>query len=204
VRTTLQDNVKRVPQGLAYLVQAITPPCQRHHCPTVIGRLSIGEAFVLVVIVGFCSGAICAHRDPAIAVRSADRCTPVRLVAGYAAKPCRAGVGRHRHRVDDAIVVVEKFDEFMRRRPDTFPGPKLQASIDQITAQIIANRLGLLRCRANCSFTEFQATLFRQVRGSRDQRGDGDRRHEPLTWSPALWRVFLRPHQGRGRNHGSQ
>src|ERR1700758_2039704 len=163
---------------------------------------TLGEAFVLVVIVVFLFlGSIRATLIPTFAVPvSLIGAFIVLLAVGYSintvsllAMVLAIGIV-----VDDAIVVVENVERVMEEHPDLSPADATKEAMAQITAPIIAITLVLLSVFVPIAFIPgLSGTLFRQfaVTISAAMLISAV---NALTLSPALCAVFLR-HTGPRR-----
>jgi hydrophobe/amphiphile efflux-1 (HAE1) family protein len=164
---------------------------------------TLGEAFVLVVIVVFLFlGNIRATIIPTIAV-------PVSLIGAFA---CLLALGYSANTVsllamvlaigivvDDAIVVVENVERVMEEEPDLSPAEATKKAMTQITAPIIAITLVLLSVFVPIGFIPgLSGTLFRQFAVT-ISCAMVISAINALTLSPALCGVFLRPHHGPRR-----
>ena len=163
---------------------------------------TLGEAFVLVVIVVFLFlGNLRATIIPAIAVPvSLIGAFAVLLALGYSANTVSllAMVLAIGIVVDDAIVVVENVERVMEEEPDLSPADATKKAMAQITAPIIAITLVLLSVFVPIAFIPgISGTLFRQfaVTISAAMLISAI---NALTLSPALCAVFLR-HTGPRR-----
>ena len=173
---------------------------QRHHrarcCKT------LGEAFVLVVIVVFLFlGNLRATIIPAVAVPvSLIGAFAVLLVLGYSANTVSllAMVLAIGIVVDDAIVVVENVERVMEEEPELSPAEATKKAMTQITAPIIAITLVLLSVFVPIAFIPgISGTLFRQFAVTISAAMVISALNA-LTLSPALCAVFLR-HTGPRR-----
>jgi hydrophobe/amphiphile efflux-1 (HAE1) family protein len=200
VQTTLQTLSKRFPPGLAYLVQYDSTTFVSDTIAEVLK--TIGEAFVLVVIVVFLFlGNLRATVIPAIAVPvSLIGAFAVLLVLGYSANTVSllAMVLAIGIVVDDAIVVVENVERVMEEEPDLSPAEATKKAMTQITAPIIAITLVLLSVFVPIAFIPgISGTLFRQFAVTISAAMVISAMNA-LTLSPALCAVFLR-HTGPRR-----
>jgi hydrophobe/amphiphile efflux-1 (HAE1) family protein len=163
---------------------------------------TLGEAFVLVVIVVFLFlGNLRATIIPAIAVPvSLIGAFAVLLALGYSANTVSllAMVLAIGIVVDDAIVVVENVERVMEEEPDLSPAEATKKAMAQITAPIIAITLVLLSVFVPVAFIPgISGTLFRQFAVTISAAMVISALNA-LTLSPALCAVFLR-HTGRRR-----
>jgi hydrophobe/amphiphile efflux-1 (HAE1) family protein len=200
VQATLQTLSKRFPAGLAYLVQYDSTTFVSDTIAEVLK--TIGEAFVLVVIVVFLFlGNLRATVIPAIAVPvSLIGAFTVLLVLGYSANTVSllAMVLAIGIVVDDAIVVVENVERVMEEEPDLSPAEATKKAMTQITAPIIAITLVLLSVFVPIAFIPgISGTLFRQFAVTISAAMVISAMNA-LTLSPALCAVFLR-HTGPRR-----
>jgi hydrophobe/amphiphile efflux-1 (HAE1) family protein len=200
VQATLQKLSGRFPEGLTYLVQYDSTTFVRDTITEVLKTL--GEAFVLVVIVVFLFlGSLRATVIPAIAVPvSLIGAFAVLLVLGYSANTVSllAMVLAIGIVVDDAIVVVENVERVMEEEPDTTPAEATKKAMAQITAPIIAITLVLLSVFVPIAFIPgISGTLFRQFAVTISAAMVISALNA-LTLSPALCAVFLR-HTGLRR-----
>jgi hydrophobe/amphiphile efflux-1 (HAE1) family protein len=200
VQATLQKLSGRFPEGLTYLVQYDSTTFVRDTITEVLKTL--GEAFVLVVIVVFLFlGSLRATVIPAIAVPvSLIGAFAVLLVLGYSANTVSllAMVLAIGIVVDDAIVVVENVERVMEEEPDATPAEATKKAMTQITAPIIAITLVLLSVFVPIAFIPgISGTLFRQFAVTISAAMVISALNA-LTLSPALCAVFLR-HTGPRR-----
>jgi hydrophobe/amphiphile efflux-1 (HAE1) family protein len=200
VQATLQQLSKRFPTGLTYLVQYDSTTFVSDTIAEVLKTL--GEAFVLVVIVVFLFlGNLRATIIPAIAVPvSLIGAFAVLLVLGYSANTVSllAMVLAIGIVVDDAIVVVENVERVMEEEPDLSPADATKKAMTQITAPIIAISLVLLSVFVPIAFIPgISGTLFRQFAVTISAAMVISALNA-LTLSPALCAVFLR-HTGPRR-----
>jgi hydrophobe/amphiphile efflux-1 (HAE1) family protein len=200
VQATLQQLSKRFPTGLTYLVQYDSTTFVSDTITEVLKTL--GEAFVLVVIVVFLFlGNLRATIIPAIAVPvSLIGAFAVLLVLGYSANTVSllAMVLAIGIVVDDAIVVVENVERVMEEEPDLSPADATKKAMTQITAPIIAITLVLLSVFVPIAFIPgISGTLFRQFAVTISAAMVISALNA-LTLSPALCAVFLR-HTGPRR-----
>src|ERR1700720_4100783 len=194
VQTTLQRLSGRFPEGLTYLVQYDSTTFVSDTITEVLKTL--GEAFVLVVIVVFLFlGNLRATAIPAIAVPvSLIGAFAVLLVLGYSANTVSllAMVLAIGIVVDDAIVVVENVERVMEEEPDLSPAEATKKAMTQITAPIIAITLVLLSVFVPIAFIPgISGTLFRQFAVTISVAMLISALNA-LTLSPALCAVFLR------------
>ncbi len=164
---------------------------------------TLGEAFVLVVIVVFLFlGSVRATLIPALAVPVSLIGTFIVLKAiGYSANTVSllAIVLAIGIVVDDAIVVVENVERVMEEHPELSPGDATKRAMAEITAPIIAITLVLLSVFVPVAFIPgINGELFRQfavtVAVSMFLSAVN-----ALTLSPALCGILLRPHHGPRR-----
>ncbi len=200
VHATLQRLSGRFPTGLTYLVQYDSTTFVSDTIAEVLKTL--GEAFVLVVIVVFLFlGNLRATLIPAIAVPvSLIGAFAVLLVLGYSANTVSllAMVLAIGIVVDDAIVVVENVERVMEEEPDLSPAEATKKAMAQITAPIIAITLVLLSVFVPIAFIPgISGTLFRQFAVT-ISAAMAISALNALTLSPALCAVFLR-HTGPRR-----
>jgi multidrug efflux pump len=200
VQATLQRLSGRFPEGLTYLVQYDSTTFVRDTITEVLKTL--GEAFVLVVIVVFLFlGSLRATVIPAVAVPvSLIGAFAVLLVLGYSANTVSllAMVLAIGIVVDDAIVVVENVERVMEEEPDATPAEATNKAMAQITAPIIAITLVLLSVFVPIAFIPgISGTLFRQFAVTISAAMVISALNA-LTLSPALCAVFLR-HTGPRR-----
>ncbi|MGL5164326.1 MAG: efflux RND transporter permease subunit [Afipia sp.] len=201
VQATFQRLSKRFPAGLTYLVQYDSTTFVNDTITEVLKTL--GEAFVLVVIVVFLFlGNLRATIIPAIAVPvSLIGTFAALLVLGYSANTVSllAMVLAIGIVVDDAIVVVENVERVMEEEPDISPADATKKAMAQITAPIIAITLVLLSVFVPIAFIPgISGTLFRQFAVTISCAMLISALNA-LTLSPALCAVFLRhtgPKQG--------
>ena len=191
---------KRFPPGLKYLVQYDSTTFVRDTIEEVLTTL--GEAFVLVVIVVFLFlGSLRATIIPAVAVPvSLIGAFAVLLVLGYSANTVSllAMVLAIGIVVDDAIVVVENVERVMEEEPELSPAEATKKAMAQITAPIIAITLVLLSVFVPIAFIPgISGTLFRQFAVTISAAMVISALNA-LTLSPALCAVFLRHTGGRG------
>jgi hydrophobe/amphiphile efflux-1 (HAE1) family protein len=164
---------------------------------------TLGEAFVLVVIVVFMFlGNLRATIIPTIAVPVSLVATFVILLAfGFSANTVSllAMVLAIGIVVDDAIVVVENVERVMEEEPDLPPGDAVKKAMSQITAPIIAISLVLLSVFVPIGFIPgISGLLFRQFAVTISVAMVISAINA-LTLSPALCAVFLRPPPPGGR-----
>ena len=163
---------------------------------------TLGEAFVLVVIVVFLFlGNLRATIIPAVAVPvSLIGAFAVLLALGYSANTVSllAMVLAIGIVVDDAIVVVENVERVMEEEPELSPADATKKAMAQITAPIIAITLVLLSVFVPIAFIPgISGTLFRQFAVTISAAMVISALNA-LTLSPALCAVFLR-HTGPRR-----
>jgi hydrophobe/amphiphile efflux-1 (HAE1) family protein len=194
VQTTLANLSQRFPPGLAYLVQYDSTTFVSDTIREVLKTL--GEAFVLVVIVVFLFlGNLRATVIPAVAVPvSLIGTFAVLLMLGYSANTVSllAMVLAIGIVVDDAIVVVENVERVMEEEPELSPTDATKKAMAQITAPIIAISLVLLSVFVPIAFIPgISGTLFRQFAVTISAAMVISALNA-LTLSPALCAVFLR------------
>jgi hydrophobe/amphiphile efflux-1 (HAE1) family protein len=201
VRGQLAELEKQFPEDLAWKVT---------YDPTIFVTDTIhevlktlGEAFVLVVIVVFLFlGSIRATLIPTFAV-------PVSLIGafialltvGYSANTVSllAVVLAIGIVVDDAIVVVENVERVMEEHPELSPADATKQAMREITAPIIAITLVLLSVFVPVAFIPgISGELFRQFAVTVAVAMFLSAINA-LTLSPALCGVLLRPHHGPRR-----
>lgn len=194
VKATLDKLATRFPEGMKYHVQYDSTTFVTDTIAEVLRTL--GEAFVLVVIVVFLFlGNLRATIIPAIAV-------PVSLIGtfalllslGYSANTVSllAMVLAIGIVVDDAIVVVENVERVMEEEPDLSPADAAKKAMAQITAPIIAITLVLLSVFVPIAFIPgISGTLFRQFAVTISCAMLISALNA-LTLSPALCAIFLR------------
>jgi len=200
VQATLARLSERFPPGLTYLVQYDSTTFVTDTIREVLKTL--GEAFVLVVIVVFLFlGNLRATVIPAVAVPvSLIGTFAVLLALGYSANTVSllAMVLAIGIVVDDAIVVVENVERVMEEEPELSPGDATKKAMAQITAPIIAISLVLLSVFVPIAFIPgISGTLFRQFAVTISAAMVISALNA-LTLSPALCAVFLR-HGGARR-----
>jgi hydrophobe/amphiphile efflux-1 (HAE1) family protein len=209
VQATLANLSQRFPPGLTYQVQYDSTTFVSDTINEVLKTL--GEAFVLVVIVVFLFlGNLRATVIPAVAVPvSLIGAFAVLLALGYSANTVSllAMVLAIGIVVDDAIVVVENVERVMEDEPDLSPSEATKKAMAQITAPIIAISLVLLSVFVPIAFIPgISGTLFRQFAVTISAAMVISALNA-LTLSPALCAVFLRhggPRRGiMGRVLGS-
>ena len=200
VDATLQRLSKRFPDGMTYKVVGDSTTFVKDTISEVLHTL--GEAFVLVVIVVFLFlGNLRATIIPAVAVPVSLIGTFVILLSmGYSANTVSllAMVLAIGIVVDDAIVVVENVERVMEEEPDLSPAEATKKAMTQIIAPIIAITLVLLSVFVPIAFIPgLSGQLFRQfaVTISAAMLISAI---NALTLSPALCAVFLR-HTGHRR-----
>src|SRR5712672_1689702 len=200
VDATLQRLSKRFPDGMTYKVVGDSTTFVKDTISEVLHTL--GEAFVLVVIVVFLFlGNLRATIIPAVAVPVSLIGTFVILLSmGYSANTVSllAMVLAIGIVVDDAIVVVENVERVMEEETDLSPAEATKKAMTQITAPIIAITLVLLSVFVPIAFIpglsgqlvrQFAFTISAAMLISAINA---------LTLSPALCAVFLR-HTGHRR-----
>ncbi|MGY3605370.1 MULTISPECIES: efflux RND transporter permease subunit [unclassified Bradyrhizobium] len=200
VQSTLTRLSERFPPGLTYLVQYDSTTFVSDTIKEVLKTL--GEAFVLVVIVVFLFlGNLRATVIPAVAVPvSLIGTFAVLLILGYSANTVSllAMVLAIGIVVDDAIVVVENVERVMESEPELSPAEATKKAMTQITAPIIAISLVLLSVFVPIAFIPgISGTLFRQFAVTISAAMVISALNA-LTLSPALCAVFLR-HTGPRR-----
>ncbi|RZN22453.1 multidrug efflux RND transporter permease subunit [Bradyrhizobium sp. Leo121] len=200
VQSTLTRLSERFPPGLTYLVQYDSTTFVSDTIKEVLKTL--GEAFVLVVIVVFLFlGNLRATVIPAVAVPvSLIGTFAVLLILGYSANTVSllAMVLAIGIVVDDAIVVVENVERVMESEPELSPAEATKKAMAQITAPIIAISLVLLSVFVPIAFIPgISGTLFRQFAVTISAAMVISALNA-LTLSPALCAVFLR-HTGPRR-----
>jgi hydrophobe/amphiphile efflux-1 (HAE1) family protein len=201
VQATLAKLSERFPPGLTYLVQYDSTTFVSDTIKEVMKTL--GEAFVLVVIVVFLFlGNMRATIIPAVAVPvSLIGAFAVLLALGYSANTVSllAMVLAIGIVVDDAIVVVENVERVMEEEPELSPADATKKAMSQITAPIIAISLVLLSVFVPIAFIPgISGTLFRQFAVTISAAMVISALNA-LTLSPALCAVFLRH---TGPRHG--
>ena len=194
VQDTLAKLSERFPPGLTYLVQYDSTTFVTDTIKEVLKTL--GEAFVLVVIVVFLFlGNLRATIIPAVAVPvSLIGAFAVLLALGYSANTVSllAMVLAIGIVVDDAIVVVENVERVMEEEPELSPAEATKKAMTQITAPIIAISLVLLSVFVPIAFIPgISGTLFRQFAVTISAAMVISALNA-LTLSPALCAVFLR------------
>ncbi|WP_076863788.1 efflux RND transporter permease subunit [Bradyrhizobium mercantei] len=194
VQATLARLSERFPPGLTYLVQYDSTTFVSDTIKEVMKTL--GEAFVLVVIVVFLFlGNLRATVIPAVAVPvSLIGAFAVLLALGYSANTVSllAMVLAIGIVVDDAIVVVENVERVMEEEPELSPADATKKAMAQITAPIIAISLVLLSVFVPIAFIPgISGTLFRQFAVTISAAMVISALNA-LTLSPALCAVFLR------------
>ncbi len=200
VNKVLQKLSPRFPEGLKYKVVYDSTDFVNDTIAEVLK--TIGEAFVLVVVVVFLFlGNLRATIIPAVAVPvSLIGTFAVLLLAGYSANTMSllAMVLAIGIVVDDAIVVVENVERVMEEEPHLTPAEATKKAMAEITAPIIAITLVLLSVFVPIAFIPgLTGVLFRQcaVTISIAMLISAV---NALTLSPALCGVFLRPGGHRG------
>ncbi|HEX4261728.1 MAG TPA: multidrug efflux RND transporter permease subunit [Acetobacteraceae bacterium] len=201
VQATLQKLSARFPKGFHYNVVYDTTSFVKDTISEVLKTL--GEAFVLVVIVVFLFlGNLRATIIPAIAVPvSLVGAFAILLSLGYSANTVSllALVLAIGIVVDDAIVVVENVERVMEEEPDLPPKEAAKKAMTQITAPIIAISLVLLSVFVPIAFVPgLSGQLFRQFAVT-ISAAMVISAINALTLSPALCGVFLRPHRAHKR-----
>ena len=201
VRGKVTELEKRFPEDLAWKVTYDPTTFVTDTIHEV--KKTLGEAFVLVVIVVFLFlGSVRATLIPTLAVPVSLIGTFVALLAiGYSANTVSllAIVLAIGIVVDDAIVVVENVERVMEEHPELSPAEATKRAMQEITAPIIAITLVLLSVFVPVAFIPgISGELFRQfavtVAVSMFLSAIN-----ALTLSPALCGVLLRPHHGPRR-----
>ena len=195
VQQALDDAGTRFPPGLKSTVFYNSSTFVADTIDEVVKTL--GEAFVLVVIVVFLFlGSLRATLIPSIAVPVSLIATfAVLLIAGYSANTVSllAMVLAIGIVVDDAIVVVENVERVMEEEPELSPKDAVKKAMTQITAPIIAITLVLLSVFVPIAFIPgISGSLFRQFAVTISVAMTISAINA-LTLSPALCGVFLRP-----------
>jgi hydrophobe/amphiphile efflux-1 (HAE1) family protein len=201
VQAVLDNLAPRFPEGLKARVFYDSSTFVDDTIHEVIKTL--GEAFVLVVIVVFMFlGNLRATIIPTIAVPVSLVATFVILLAfGFSANTVSllAMVLAIGIVVDDAIVVVENVERVMEEEPDLPRGEAVKKAMSQITAPIIAISLVLLSVFVPIGFIPgISGQLFRQFAVTISVAMIISAINA-LTLSPALCAVFLRPPPPGGR-----
>ncbi|QIP05791.1 efflux RND transporter permease subunit [Bradyrhizobium symbiodeficiens] len=194
VQAKLSKLSERFPAGLTYLVHYDSTTFVADTVREVLETL--GEAFVLVVIVVFLFlGNLRATIVPAVAVPvSLIGTFAVLLALGYSANTVSllAMVLAIGIVVDDAIVVVENVERVMEEEPDLSPAEATKKAMTQITAPIVAISLVLLSVFVPIAFIPgISGTLFRQFAVTISAAMIISALNA-LTLSPALCSVILR------------
>lgn len=194
VQATLSKLSERFPAGLTYLVDFDSTTFVADTVREVLKTL--GEAFVLVVIVVFLFlGNLRATIVPAVAVPvSLIGTFAVLLALGYSANTVSllAMVLAIGIVVDDAIVVVENVERVMGEEPDLSPAEATKKAMTQISAPVVAISLVLLSVFVPIAFIPgISGTLFRQFAVTISAAMVISALNA-LTLSPALCSVFLR------------
>ena len=202
VNATLAKVGKRFPEGLKYKVVYDSTTFVTDTIHEVLK--TIGEAFVLVVVVVFLFlGNLRATIIPAVAVPvSLIGTFAVLLTIGYSANTVSllAMVLAIGIVVDDAIVVVENVERVLEENPEMSPGDATKKAMGEITAPIIAISLVLLSVFVPIGFIPgVSGVLFRQCAVTISVAMIISAVNA-LTLSPALCAVFLRhePKSKRG------
>ncbi len=195
VNATLAKVGPRFPEGLKYKVVYDSTTFVKDTISEVLK--TIGEAFVLVVIVVFLFlGNLRATIIPAVAVPvSLIGTFAVLLLIGYSANTVSllAMVLAIGIVVDDAIVVVENVERVMETEPDLSPGEATKKAMREITAPIVAITLVLLSVFVPIAFIPgLTGVLFRQCAVTISVAMLISAINA-LTLSPALCGIFLRP-----------
>jgi hydrophobe/amphiphile efflux-1 (HAE1) family protein len=190
---------QRFPPGLKYSVNYDTTTFVRATINDVL--VTLGEAFVLVVIVVFAFlGSLRATLIPAIAVPvSVIGTFAVLLLLGYSANTVSllAMVLAIGILVDDAIVVVENVERIMEEEPELSPAEATKKAMAEITAPIVAITLVLLSVFVPVAFIPgISGELFRQFAVTISVAMLISALNA-LTLSPALCAVLLRHHGER-------
>src|SRR3954471_13373597 len=193
VQATLANLSQRFPPGLTYQVQYDSTTFVSDTINEVLKTL--GEAFVLVVIVVFLFlGNLRATVIPAVAVPvSLIGAFAVLLALGYSANTVSllAMVLAIGIVVDDAIVVVENVERVMEEEPELSAADATKKAMQQITAPIIAITLVLLSVFVPIGFIPgISGQLFRQFAVTISVAMLISAINA-LTLSPALCAVFL-------------
>src|SRR3984957_12404957 len=193
VDATLAKLAPRFPEGLRYRTVYDSTTFVNDTISEVLK--TIGEAFVLVVIVVFLFlGGLRATIIRAVAVL---------LIIGYSANTVSllAMVLAIGIVVDDAIVVVENVERVMEEHPELTPAQATKRAMAEITAPIIAITLVLLSVFVPIAFIPgLTGVLFRQCAVTISVAMVISAINA-LTLSPALCSIFLRPSKG-GHKHG--
>ena len=201
VNKTLAKVGKRFPEGLKTKVVYDSTTFVNDTIREVLK--TIGEAFVLVVIVVFLFlGNLRATIIPAVAVPvSLIGTFAALLVLGYSANTVSllAMVLAIGIVVDDAIVVVENVERVMEEDPHLSPGEATKKAMREITAPIVAITLVLLSVFVPIAFLPgLTGVLFRQCAVTISVAMLISAVNA-LTLSPALCGIFLRPVAGPKR-----
>jgi hydrophobe/amphiphile efflux-1 (HAE1) family protein len=201
VNAKMQELAKAFPEDLAYKVTYDTTKFVQESIHEVVKTL--GEAFVLVVIVVFLFlGSLRATVIPLIAVPvSLVGTFAVMLALGFSANTVSllALVLAIGIVVDDAIVVVEQVEHVLEQEPNLSPQDATIKAMGQITAPIIAITLVLLSVFVPVAFIPgISGQLFRQfaVAVSVSMVISAI---NALTLSPALCSILLRASHGPKR-----
>ena len=200
VQATLDRLTKRFPSSLRYVIHYDSTTFVYDTIEEVLR--TVGEAFVLVVIVVFLFlGNLRATLVPTVAVPvSLIGTFAILLAMGYSANTVSllAMVLAIGIVVDDAIVVVENVERVMEERPDLTPAAATKAAMSQITAPIVAITLVLLSVFVPIAFIPgLSGTLFRQFAVTISAAMLISALNA-LTLSPALCALVLR-HRGEQR-----
>ncbi len=195
VNATLAKVGKRFPEGLKSKIVYDSTTFVNDTITEVLKTL--GEAFVLVVIVVFLFlGNLRATIIPAVAVPvSLIGTFAVLLILGFSANTVSllALVLAIGIVVDDAIVVVENVERVMEEEPHLSPGDATKKAMAEITAPIIAITLVLLSVFVPLAFIPgLTGSLFRQCAVTISVAMLISAVNA-LTLSPALCGIFLRP-----------
>ena len=198
VDATLAKLAPRFPEGLRYRTVYDSTTFVNDTISEVLK--TIGEAFVLVVIVVFLFlGGLRATIIPAVAVPvSLIGAFAVLLIIGYSANTVSllAMVLAIGIVVDDAIVVVENVERVMEEHPELTPAQATKSAMAEITAPIIAITLVLLSVFVPIAFIPgLTGVLFRQCAVTISVAMVISAINA-LTLSPALCSIFLRPSKG--------
>ena len=206
VQATLRRCRARFPAGLTYLVQYDSTTFVSDTITEVLKTL--GEAFVLVVIVVFLFlGNLRATIIPAVAVPvSLIGAFAVLLVLGYSANTVSllAMVLAIGIVVDDAIVVVENVERVMEEEPELSPA---DATKKAMTPDHRADHRDHAGAAVGVRADRLHSRHFRHavppVRGD-DQRGDADLGVERADAVAGAVRGVPAPHRAAARHHGAR
>ncbi len=210
VNATLAKLSPRFPEGLHYKTVYDSTTFVTDTISEVLK--TIGEAFVLVVIVVFLFlGNLRATIIPAVAVPvSLIGTFAVLLLIGYSANTVSllALVLAIGIVVDDAIVVVENVERVMEEEPGLTPAAAVKKAMAEITAPIIAITLVLLSVFVPIAFIPGPDRRAVPAMRGDDQRRHGDLGHQradavarTLRGVPASGRPQGRHHGPRARRH---